>query len=1070
MPGASAPDGLPEPFGDELLGSDGMRFGVLGSLLVTDDGGGQVDVGGQQPRVVVTALVAAGGGPVSADGLIEAIWGEEPPRSAAGTLQTYVSRLRRVLSEHGGPTLVLDDAGYRMDLSGHEVDAERFGQLAAEGEMLLSAQLWPEGRDALAGALALWRGPALSELVERGHGLAQAAALDERRMAVLERRIDADLALGRDAVVVAELQALVGEHPLREGLQATLALALYRSGRQADALRSLASAGRMLRDELGLEPSRQLVDLEAAILAHDPALDLPAGAVSAPSVAARGADPSAAAGDGRVPVVGRDTDLAELRAALAEAADDARFVVVEGEAGIGKTRLADELATLAAAHGSVVVWGRCDETGAAPALWPWLPVVREVVAAAAEELPPLVGELLTGSAPLLAGQGAAVQFQRFDAIATALEAAGADRPVVVVLDDLQWADAGSLDLLQFLATRHRRGVLVVATVRTPGVGVAGPLTDALATIARRSGSRRLRLRGLSAEGTRELLAAVVADPVTAELATRIHERAEGNPFYAIELVRLAEDDGGEEVPASVRDVVKLRLREVPAVTASVLTVAAVVGREVDLPLLATATGLDLADCLDRLDPAAEQRLLVPSPESPGALRFSHALVREVLVDELTPLRRGQIHLAVADAMAVAAGGDDEVPRDEVEVFAEHLWRSVALGAGPRAAAALERAAETAISRVAYAQAEEALARAARLRRSAGSDPDSRMAELATLLRLLEVMQATRYFAGTDQDVLARAQDLAAAAGLDDVGRTLAWSGWAALSSAGRLAEARPLAESFLDRWGDDDRLQVRAAAHVMFGVDEWTRGRVSSAIVHLDRAIALMQDAPPPSNAFEAEYAVIAHAFALWSHAAHGDLSVDDAHAGFDGLLAVVPPFAVPGVCAFAGAVASVHGRWDDLERYVRRALDADDASQFAFFGGQLLMQRGVVEAAGGHLDDGVASFLEGRRRYRAVGGRTMIVTYQSLVAELLGRAGRTAEATELAAGARRQVDVLGMGWEEIPLLVCESVVAHGAGDHRRAVERMAAAVRVAEEDGCEVLARRAEATAAELGIELSSR
>jgi len=598
------------------------------------------------------------------------------------------------------------------------------------------------------------------------------------------------------------------------------------------------------------------------------------------------------------------------------------------------------------------------------------------------------------------------------------------------------------------------------------MGHASAVTDALATVARRPGSRRLRLRGLDPAATGALLASVAAAPVEPDVAARIHDRAEGNPFYVIELARLAEGGAGEEVPASVRDAIRLRLRGVPDPTVELLTIGAVIGRDVELALLARTAGISLGEALDRLDPALAQRLLVTG-DDPGIVRFSHALVREVLVDDLTPLRRAPLHLAVADAMAEVSGGDDAVPRDRAEVLAEHLWRASPLGDPVRAAAALERAAETAISRVAYTQAEETLRRAARLRRSAGSDPGSRQAELATLLRLLEVMQTTRYFAGTDREVLLRAEELAAGLDQEDVSRKLAWSGWAALSSSGRLPEARPLAEAFLARWGDDERTQVRAAAHVMFGVDEWTWGRITSAIAHLDRAIGLLSQGPPPADAFEAEYTVIAHTFSLWSHAAHGDMSVDDALAGFEALLAVVPPPAVPGICSFGGAVSSVHGRWDALDRSVRLALDADNSSQFAFFGGQLLMQRGVVEAATGDLDAGVESFLEGRRRYRTIGGRTMIVTYQSLVAEQLGRAGRVGEANELVAGARRLVDELGMGWEAIPLLVAEGVIAHAAGDGARASERMATAVEVADDDGCHVLARRAEATAAELGIAL---
>ena len=1059
-----------------------MRFSLLGPLAVTDDGGEPVDVGGRQPRIVLAALVAAAGRPVSAGSLIETIWGEAPPRSAAGTLQTYVSRLRHGLEERGGPALVLDGAGYRLELAGHDVDTVRFAQLAAEGEALAAAGRTAEARDALARALSLWRGPALLELADHVSGAARAAALEEQRLAVLEQRLDADLALGRHAQVSGELQALVAEHPLREGLHAKAALALYRSGRQADALRALAAAGSVLRDELGLEPSGLLTGLESAILVHDPALDLPVPLPVPVSVPVVPAAPAGAVAGGSaqppaepaVPLVGRGEELAELLAAYGETVVDARFVVLEGEPGIGKTRLAEEVAAAATVAGSLVVWGRSNEWGAAPALWLWLPVLRAAVAAAVDQVPPPLVDVLDGEAPLLAGAGGAVQFERFDAVADLLERAGKERPVVVLLDDLQWADSASLDLLQFLTTRLTGHVMILATLRTLAVGSTGAVTDALGAMARRHGSRRLRLRGLPADATGELLDAVAPGPVSPELVSRIHERAEGNPFYAIELARLLDDGAAGEVPAAVpatvRDVIRRRLGQLPDDSVEVLTVAAVVGREVDLPLVARAAGLDVADCLERLDPAATHRLLEASPAGPGALRFGHALVREVLLDDLTPLRRARLHLRAADAMADAAGGDEAVDRDDAEVLAGHLWRAVSLGIGTRAAAALERAAETAISRVAYVQAEELLGSAAQLRRSAGASPEAKQAELSTLVRLLEVMQATRYFAGTDRDVLHRAQELAGQLGLDDVVRKLAWSEWAALSTAGRLAECRPMAEAYLARWRDDSRPQVSAAAHVLYGVDEWTRGRIDVALEHLDRANGLLEGAPPPADAFEGEYRVVAQAFALYSHAAHGDLSVDDALAGFDFLASLVPPTAVPAVCAFGGATAAVHTRWEQLERLMLRALDADPAAQFAFFGGQLLMQRGVVAAAQGRLDEAVATFFEGRSRYRAVGGQSTINIYQSLLAELLARAGRVNEATELVTGARRQADELPQGCDEVMLRIAEGVVAALAGDLDRAAERLAAAVALGDRDGAHVFARRAEAVAEDLSVPLPPR
>src|SRR5690606_14787687 len=194
------------------------------------------------------------------------------------------------------------------------------------------------------------------------------------------------------------------------------------------------------------------------------------------------------------------------------------------------------------------------------------------------------------------------------------------------------------------------------------VGRADAVSDTLAAVARRHGSRRLHLRGLPVEATAQLLDAVAPGPVGPELAERIHQRAEGNPFYAIELARLIESGAPGEVPATVSDVVRRRLGQLPDGTVELLAAAAVAGRDVDLPLVARAAGLDVARCLERLDPAAAHRLLEapPGAASPAALRFGHALVREVLLDDLTPLRRAQLHLQVADAMADLAGADEHV--------------------------------------------------------------------------------------------------------------------------------------------------------------------------------------------------------------------------------------------------------------------------------------------------------------------------------------------------------------------------------------------------------------------------
>jgi predicted ATPase len=208
------------------------------------------------------------------------------------------------------------------------------------------------------------------------------------------------------------------------------------------------------------------------------------------------------------------------------------------------------------------------------------------------------------------------------------------------------------------------------------------------------------------------------------------------------------------------------------------------------------------------------------------------------------------------------------------------------------------------------------------------------------------------------------------------------------------------------------------------------------------------------------------HSFRLFNLAAQGTITPSDAFAGFDAMLALAPPMAAPAICGFGGTTASVHAEWDALDHFVCRALDADPASQFAFWGGELLMHRGLVEAHRGDLESGLASFVEGRTRFRSVGGRAGIASFQALLAEMLARAGRVGEAAELVAAARRQTNETGEGWNEVTVCVAEGVVAFAAGDVVRADERLRAAVAAGLAQGAHAFARRAATVAADLGID----
>lgn len=693
-----------------------MRFGLLGSLSVLDDAGRPLDLGGNQSRTVLAVLLAAAGRVVTAEALVDILWGEDPPASAPGTLQSYISRLRREL-ERGGVARILlwEPPGYRLAADAGDVDFRRFEALADEGRTLLAGGSPAEARDVLAAAEGLWRGPALVEYRDREFAQGLVARLEDRRMAAIEDRIRAELALGRHAAVVGELAELVNAHPLQEGFRGLLALALYRSGRQSEALRALSDARDTLRDELGVDLGRPLRDLESAILAHDRSLDAPAPASHATPAPAPAAGPAPPAAPRTDRLVGRDAELARLLEALDEASTCLRVALIEGEPGIGKTRLAEEVGAEATRRGAIVLWGRSFEGGAAPALWPWLPPLRALAAAlpAPAQLAPELAALLSPAA-VPGGGATAVQVARFalvEAVADLLARSAAARPVVLVLDDIQWADVESLELLTSMVGRLADArLLIIVTVRELEVGRNDIVVATLAALTRSTGARRLPLRGLASEATDALVAQTAGDldPVA---AASIHARAEGNPFFTTELARLlASGQGlpGADVPSGVRDVVRRRLSLLPEPTVDLLRVAAVIGRDVDLGLLALAAGRELDDCLDDLEPAILHRLLVAAPDQPGMHRFAHALVREVVVDDISSLRRARLHLRVADAL------DDS--DDNAEILAEHLWQAVPIGVSARAAAALERAARVAVRRLAYTTAQDLLDRAVQLRR------------------------------------------------------------------------------------------------------------------------------------------------------------------------------------------------------------------------------------------------------------------------------------------------------------------------------------------------------------------
>ncbi|HET8629858.1 MAG TPA: AAA family ATPase [Thermomicrobiales bacterium] len=373
----------------------------------------------------------------------------------------------------------------------------------------------------------------------------------------------------------------------------------------------------------------------------------------------------------RPPLVGRDRELAALRACLAAAlAGEGGLVLLGGEAGIGKTALAEAVGREAAARGALVLVGRCYDLSETPPYGPWLDAFARYPRDPA--LPPLPAPLAERGrlGPVASREALFAQVRDF------LAAAAATCPLVLLLDDLHWADPASLDLLRVLA----RGLadlplLLLATYRSDELPEHHPLAALLPRLMREAAAERLDLRPLDEPAVRALVAAryALAEPDLGRLVACLQEHAEGNPFYLGELLRALEGgalrlaaDGAwalgdlstAPVPPLLRQIIAERAARLGGEAARLLALAAVIGQEAPLDLWRDVAGVDEAALLELVERAAEARLLTPTPEGAG-VRFAHALTREVLYAGILPPRRRALHRRVAEALAAQPGPDPD---------------------------------------------------------------------------------------------------------------------------------------------------------------------------------------------------------------------------------------------------------------------------------------------------------------------------------------------------------------------------------------------------------------------------
>jgi DNA-binding SARP family transcriptional activator len=639
-----------------------MRYRVLGPLEVSGTDGRPVDVGGAKPRALLTLLLADVNRVVGIDRIVATLWGDDPPPTVTGTLQAYVSHLRRVLEPERGPreapTVLLTRApGYLLRAEAADLDSLRFPELVEEAERAIQAGDAGRGVSLLDQALKLWRGEPLPELGDTPTAATDRLRLVELHVRARERRCDALLALGRADAAVPDLERLVAENPLRERLWARLATALYAAHRQADALEAIRKCTELLRDELGIDPGPELRDLERAVLRQDPKLTerVPRPKLTVAPPPAPAAPVSVEAEE----IVGRVAEREKLRA-VAEQVGGGRpaIVVLEGEAGIGKTRLAEAVAEYGRASGWAVAWARCADDAGAPPLWPWTQALEQL----GQEQLTLVTEAEAG------GDADAARFRLFQDLRARLTAA-ASRPVLVVLDDLQGADTTTVQLLGLLG-RHlpRVPLLLVVTARTIGEQVPESVSDALARLAREPAATCLTLSGLGPDDVQTLLARQLGGG-DRSLASAVHDRTGGNPFFVVELSRwmLGAHDlqlNRVPVPPSVGEVLRKRLDRLPAGTPDQALLERLAHHFVEaVPVVGTGPALRYsADAAQAAryrwahGEAAEhtrRALRLLDPNAPDALRTRHSLLTLLGNDLLRSGQRTEAHEVTAQAIAAA---------------------------------------------------------------------------------------------------------------------------------------------------------------------------------------------------------------------------------------------------------------------------------------------------------------------------------------------------------------------------------------------------------------------------------
>ena len=735
--------------------SQSTRVQLCGRLSVEIDGVERAErLRGRQVRLLLAYLLLNRSRHLGREELIGALWTERPPASQDAALRTLLSRLRSGL---GGSALAGRDElilslpePVWVDLEAARSELGRAMQALDRGDpraawALAQVPLNIASRGLLPGAHARWLEPRRLEL-------------DDTRLQALEVVGRAGLRLGGSQLASVEraARALIEAEPYRESGYVLLMEALAAGGNVAEGLRVFERLRTLLRDELGTAPSLE------AIEAHDRLLRpvgraAPSGVGDTVALQAAVELPAELRARAAVPLIGRSREVSELSRLWSDACGEAprsgRIVVLAGDAGIGKTSLAAELAERAHADGGVVLAGRAPEEALVP-YQPFLEALRHYVAGAPRdelrrsvrdwgpELARLVPELgrRLGELPTPVGEAGGEDFERyrlFEAVVALFEAISSRAPILLVLDDLHWADRPTLLLLRHLARSYEPAHLLIL-VAYQNEATSQVLSDALADLKREGLLTQIDVAGLSQRETAELVRARTGELPSRRFARALHEETEGNPFFIEEIVRNLDAAGVRAgaagatelqrvgLPEGVKQMIARRTGRLDPTTIEWLQAASVVGRDFDTALLERLLAMGEEEFLRALDEALAAGLLLESGSDPGRYSFSHTLIRQTMYEGMSSARRARIHRRVGEALEAAG-------ETSPGTLSHHFTRAANRDDPGKAIAYARAAAEQAEQLLAHEEAAEHYARALDVASRFAPEDERQRCELALLL-------------------------------------------------------------------------------------------------------------------------------------------------------------------------------------------------------------------------------------------------------------------------------------------------------------------------------------------------